>query len=203
MPRRPRAPARVDRTRSARPWAARRAGGRGIRRRRFPAGHVPDLQSRHDAPQFRERSVLEVRAARVFGSQVRFDVERRANLFECGFVRFRKRVGAAFGRVPARGDKRARDHRGGCQRGQAGRVVGAAPDGDAEPHPDGRERQPCQQKCRGDQHDVEPNQAVLKLRHHRGWRVAGRALPHATANSGNKVDDPCPDGDAEREDGGR
>ena len=154
---------------------------------------VLHLQLRHDAPKLRQRAVLEVRAPRILGRQVRLDVQRPVDLFQRRFVRFGERVGPAFGGVPAGGRERARDHRGRAHRKQAGGVERPPPDRDAQPDPDRRQRQSRQHQRGRDEDDIEANQAVLEFGDHRRRRVRGRALPDAAVNGGDEVDDPGAD----------
>ena len=109
-------------------------------------------------------------------------------------------LAAALRCVPARGDERAREHRRRGQRAERDRLVHAAPHRDAQPQPDRREREAGDHEGRGDEHDIEPHEAVLELGHHRRRRVAGGTLPQTALHRGDEVDDPRADGDAQRQD---
>ena len=117
-------------------------------------------------------------------------------------VGFGKRVHAVLGQIPARrrdagrDDDQRRPQRGERDRflrraGAPARRAAARSAANARPGRHQRER---------DQHHVEPDQAVLKLRDHRRRRVTGGALPDAALHGGDEVEDPGADRHAERQD---
>ena len=123
-------------------------------------------------------------------------------------VGFGERVDAVLGRDPSSCRRSVHDRR--PPRPRAPRAPtdsrSAARDRDAEPHPDRRrDARPRSDQRQRDEHDVEPDEAVLELGDHRRRRVAGGALPEAALDGGDEVDDPGADGDAQRQDrrGGR
>ena len=94
-------------------------------------------------------------------------------------VGFGERVAAVLRRVPARVHERARDDAAAASAASPTDSRKRRRTADAKTHPDSRERQAREGQHERDQHDVEPHQSVLELRHHRRRRVAGGALPDA------------------------
>ena len=157
---------------------------------------------RHNAPQL--STALDVPDPRrgILRRQMRFDPQRRVNLSQRLLVRLGERIAP---RSPTYPSSRAQDVHAENRNAPLERRVPAdsytrrltaTPSriqiaASAEPRHDQRQR---------DEHRVQPQQAVLKLRHHRRRRVARRTLPHAALDRREEIDDPRADGHAERQD---
>src|SRR5207253_692162 len=79
--------------------------------------NITHRQLRQNSPQFRKSAMLQIQPPRIFGSEVHLDMERLMNLADGLFVRFGKRVAAAFRKVPTRAGESAAEDGGGCDQG--------------------------------------------------------------------------------------
>ena len=117
-----------------------------------------------------------------------------------GFVRLGERVHPVFRSVPADVRERARENQRGCDAAHRDRLARPPIEADTEPHPDGRQRQPCRDQHHRDEHCIESNQTVLEFRDHRRRCVRSDPLPDAALHGGDEADDPGADRHAQGHD---
>ena len=134
--------------------------------------------------------------------KVRLDGQRRRGCLERPLVGFGERVAAVLGMSQLVLTSVHDSAAAAASAAEPDRLADAAPHRDAETEPDCRERQARARSAQRDQHDVEANEAVLKLGDHRRRRVPGGALPDPALYGGDEIDDPGSYRDAERQDRG-